>query len=254
MATLSVIFPIGTIPSAVMLTALVGSPAATTALPLNFTGPVTLGDGRDEWTVTFAGPAESYAWQATATIGGTPTPMSGTVAGDATAGAAYATQDDIDVIFGPDLITQWAEAGGVDAVDVPARVAVALAETASRINKELEPAYVVPIVVPAGSDDANMLRRWNARLAGYLLFSVQGQTDKTDRYADEEAAIWAEIGRYRDKELELTLAAPQTDPNQEALPPQGIPATVDRYGRPILPERPLYGWDGANGLVFWSNW
>lgn len=64
------------------LLTLTGSPVASTSLPVAFTGPVTLGDGRDEWTVVFAGGAVQYVFTATATIAGTPTSFSGIFNGD----------------------------------------------------------------------------------------------------------------------------------------------------------------------------
>ena len=80
MATLSLIFPVATVPTSVTLTALTGTPSPATPLPVAFDAPTVLPDGRSRWTATFSGTG-TYVYTVVAVIAGVSRTLAGTVSG-----------------------------------------------------------------------------------------------------------------------------------------------------------------------------
>jgi hypothetical protein len=202
-ATLGLIFPAGTLPSAVTLTALAGAPAATVSLPLSLTGPTTLTGGGNRWAVDFAGPALSYAYQATATIGGDAISLSGTVAGDAQATGYYADQSDVCSEFGSANAAAWSNLdntttadGTTPAPDV-ARIQQALDLADAWVNTFFQDG---PFSVPLSGVTAVLLASsWAARYAGRWLYQARGvPLDKTE---SGEATKYDAMVRQAEREM-----------------------------------------------------
>lgn len=204
MATLILTFPTGSA-SAVTLLTLTGSPAATTSLPLSFTGPVAV-TGGDQWTATYAGAAVSYSYTATATISGVASPFSGSNApGDGNPSGIYCSLADVYDVFGLRNISDWSNLDGVnESVDL-ARCARALSAADEKINAEFRgSAFSVPLVLTAGADT---VKEWAAKLAGIWLYTNRGQLDTIassdgisrpyNKYAGMAKDVYADMRNYK---------------------------------------------------------
>lgn len=137
MATLTLNFPVGTVPTAVSLTALMGLPAATTSLPVAFSGPTTLTTGGNQWVATFAGGATDYAYIATATIGGQASSFTGWVAGDGAVSGQIIDSGSLSLFLGANNLTVLSNQNSAATTPNSGAIGQAIAAAESRVISTL---------------------------------------------------------------------------------------------------------------------
>ena len=119
----------------------------------------------------------------------------------------YATQSDIEDIFGPDNVAAWSQFQNVQPLDGAdtTRIATALGVADSMINGRFAGGpYVLPL---ACATQQPTIVRWAATLAGIWLYGSRMTTSYIDyvgnRYLALEAAINQEMDLYRAGVLRL---------------------------------------------------
>jgi hypothetical protein len=199
MATLSLTFAAGTVPTSVSLVSLVGTPSATTTLPVAFTGPVTLGDGTNEWTATFAGNAALYVYIVSAVISSVTYTFSSTVPGDATiASGEIIDQNTLTTFLGAlNLAIQSQQDNTATAVNVAALQQIINAAEA-RVKSRLAQLFMIPLTVngvavksAVGSVALPILQACAHEFAGFLLNkwrAIQSMSEGTPSTAIEALA------------------------------------------------------------------
>lgn len=115
----------------------------------------------------------------------------------------YADQSDVENIFGRDNVAIWSNLDNDDTDADVARIQEALDDADSQINTALRGVYAVPVAV--SGDDANVLKRIAATMAGVWLYRNRGDRDAGDkskakldgRYASMLAGVEIELGYIR---------------------------------------------------------
>ncbi len=190
MATLGLTFPAGTVPTAVTLTSLTGTPAAATPMPVAFAGPTTLPDGRNRWVATFLG-AGTYAYAVAAVIGGATRTLGGTVAGDVGSSyptCPYATLADLQQAYGAKAIADWSDTDGTGIQDdgkVQAALTLAAADVVGCFFEAGN--YATPLQ-PIGSDVV-VVTDWVVRLARKRIYGVRSQGSEDPVTIEIEADV-----------------------------------------------------------------
>lgn len=93
-------------------------------------------------------------------------------------GVYYANKSDIEIIFGSDNVTKWADLNNSsDQTEIDARICWSLQQAHSQINDRLTPGpYKIPFETPVPIQIIDTC----ARLAGVILYESRGITDMTD--------------------------------------------------------------------------
>ena len=142
---------------------------------------------------------------------------------------AYATQSDIETIYGTDALYAAEVAGVVDA----AKVTRALASASAEIDTYLAVRYALPVA------PTEMLAQWAVDIALYRLASTADLMTEELRTRYEDAL--AALKRIADGKAALVQPAPEGEEGEDATPSSP---------RPILGEGPerLFTRDKMRGL------
>jgi len=185
---------LGAVPSSVSLLRLQN---ACTGAPIPLTPPLPqpfLSAGGGNWSFSFpqsaAGIIYSYSYRITWPDGSF-SPGSGLLPGTQPAAGRYATQADLENLFGKQNIALWADLDNTPNLSTAIqRIALALSYADATIDNALRGgAYAVPLVLFSAS---STLAFWASVLAGLWLYHNRGQRDD-DKDGNRYRAMRADV-------------------------------------------------------------